>query len=228
MLTNNFTDSRAEQSGSNPLQRTAKWFSDRCGSLTASRAADALAVSAKTGKPLKSRQDLIDVLIAERATGIAQSVGTTWAMQWGIDHEAEACAAYEAATGEMVDLVGFIPHPDIPWLGASPDGLVGSDGLVEIKCPQTVTHLRRVAAGVPAPEYLTQMDVQLICTGRKWCDYVDYDPRLEARAPGLTLFVRRYQPTAEHLAATLEACKAFLGEVETQYKSLMNLEAANA
>ena len=127
----------------NPLQRTAKWFSDRCGCLTASRAADALAISAKTGKPLKSRQDLIDTLIAERATGVAQSSGTTWAMQWGIDHEAEAREAYEAATGEMVDLVGFIPHPDIPWFGASPDGLVGSDGLVEIKCPQTVTHLRR-------------------------------------------------------------------------------------
>ena len=81
----------------NPLQRTAKWFSDRCGCLTASRAADALAISAKTGKPLKSRQDLIDTLIAERATGVAQSSGTTWAMQWGIDHEAEAREA--KATG---------------------------------------------------------------------------------------------------------------------------------
>lgn len=207
----------------NPLQRTAKWFSDRCGCLTASRAADALAISAKTGKPLKSRLDLIDTLIAERATGVAQSSGTTWAMQWGIDHEVEAREAYEAATGEMVDLVGFIPHPDIPWFGASPDGLVGSDGLVEIKCPQTVTHLRRIAAGVPAPEYLLQMDVQLICTGRKWCDYVDYDPRLEAKNPELTLFIRRYEPAPEHLAGTLEACRVFLAEVDSQYRKLMNL-----
>lgn len=214
----------AEVTAGNPFQRTAEWLQERCGCLTASRAAAAFAVSAKTGKPMKSRQDLIDALVAERATGEAQSTGTTWAMQWGIDHEGEAREAYEAETGRMVDLVGFVHHPSIPWLGASPDGLVGDDGLVEIKCPATTTHLRRIVAGVPAPEYLLQMDVQLICTGRKWCDYVDYDPRLAARHPEAVLFVKRYEPAPERLQATLEACKAFLAEVDKAYASIFGKE----
>ena len=146
-----------------PLQQTAEWFRSRVGCLTASQARDVLERSKRDGKPLAGYQKLIDKLIAERVTGQSIGIGTTAAMQWGIDHEDEAREMYEASTGNFVDLVGFIPHPEIEWFGASPDGFVGTDGLLEVKCPDTTTHLRRIKEGVVPEEYRAQMLVQLLC-----------------------------------------------------------------
>ena len=205
----------------NPLQRTPEWLHQRAGCLTASRAAAVLCRSKRTGEPLQAYYDLRDQLIAERLTGDSIGIGTTAAMQWGIDHEEEARIAYQVETGEVVDLVGFIPHPTIKWLGASPDGLVGTDGLVEIKCPQTTTHLRRIAAGIVPHEYRPQMLVQMLCTGRRWCDFVDYDPRLTGAYEHYRLWVVRYEPTDDELKDAEEKCRLFLGDVEREMQKLL-------
>lgn len=205
----------------NPLQRTPEWLHQRAGCLTASRAAAVLKRSARTGQPLQAYYDLKDTLIAERIIGDTIGIGTTAAMQWGIDHEDEARAMYEANTGELVDLAGFIPHPSIPWFGASPDGLVGDNGLLEIKCPNTTTHLKRIAAGVVPDEYKPQMLVQLLCTGREWCDFVDYDPRLPDAFAHLRYWTIRFTPTTDELSAAEGLCKLFLEEVQADYDALM-------
>lgn len=206
----------------NPLQRTAEWLRDRTGCLTASRFADVMARK-RDGSPTKAYYDLIDTLIAERVTGDSIGIGTTAAMQWGIDHEDEARAEYEAQTGSFVDLCGFIPHPTVDWLGASPDGLVGSDGLVEIKCPySTVVHLRRIAAKVVPEEYRPQMLLQLICTGRKWCDFVDFDPRLIGGPyERLAFWTIRFEPTEEERQQALALAKDFLAEVDSKLCALL-------
>lgn len=208
-----------ETEGDNPLQRNAEWFAARRGCLTGSRVADALAVSAKTGKPLKARADLVEELVAERLTGNCAEHFQSAAMQWGTACEGAARDAYEAATGCMVDLAGFVHHPSIEWLGASPDGLVGDDGLVEIKCPTSTTHVHRLmnpAAGVE--QYRYQMMLQLACTGRKWCDFVDYDPRF--KAPAQQIVIVRFEPTPEELAAFLDKCRGFLAEVEAAVEQI--------
>ena len=206
----------------NPLQRTAEWFRDRTGCLTASRFADVLARK-RDGTPTKAYFDLIDTIVAERITGDSIGIGDAPALVWGRDHEAEARETYEAETGRFVDLVGFIPHPDIPYLGASPDGLVDDDGLVEIKCPfSTVVHLKRIRAGVVPPEYVPQMLLQCICTGRKWVDFVDYDPRLIGTPyEHLAFWTVGYTPTEEEKAAALEAAKTFLDDVDQAMKDLL-------
>lgn len=204
-----------------PLQRTPEWLHQRAGCLTASRAAAVLCRSKRTGEPLQAYYDLQDQIIAERITGDAIGIGTTAAMQWGIDHEDDARTAYEAHTGEVVDLAGFILHPSIPWLGASPDGLVGDDGLVEIKCPNTLTHLKRVGARVVPEEYKPQMLVQMLCTGRRWCDFVDYDPRLSGLYERHRFWTIRYTPTAQELEDAEVKCRAFLEEVEDEMQKLL-------
>lgn len=139
----------------------------------------------------------------------------------GRDHEDEARDAYEDATGELVDLVGFISHPTIEFFGASPDGLVGEDGLLEIKCPySTNVHLQRVAAGIVPEEYKPQMLVQLLCTGRKWVDFVSYDPRLSGAWSPAKLFFARYEPMQDELNTALEQCETFLAEVKTRFDAL--------
>lgn len=204
----------------NPLQRTAEWLHDRCGCLTASRAAAVLS-RRKDGKPTAAYEALIETLICERVTGQCEGSGTTAAMQWGVDHEDEAREAYEAVTGDLVDLVGFIRHPEIDFFGASPDGLVGEDGLLEIKCPySSAKHLQRVAAGVVPEEYKPQMLVQLLCTGRKWVDFVSYDPRLSGQWAAARLFKVRFEPTEDELSAALEECNAFLATVQERYDAL--------
>lgn len=205
----------------NPLQRTGEWLRARCGCLTASRAAAVLNRSKRDGRPLQAYFDLRDQLIAERVTGESIGIAPTAAMQWGIDHEADARAAYEARTSACVDLCGFIPHPSIKWLGASPDGLIDDDGLLEIKCPATTAHLRRIAAGVVPTEYKPQMLVQLLCTGRKWCDFVDYDPRCGGAYERYRLWVIRYQPTQEELEDARQKCVDFLIDVENEMRKIL-------
>lgn len=198
----------------NTLQRTPEWLAARRGCLTASRAADIL--PGRGGKYKESRRTLMLQLIAERISGRVKETGISAAMQWGIDHEDEAREAYEVETGNLVDLVGFILHPDVQNLGASPDGLVGEDGLIEIKCPETETHVAYILDGVPPAKYVPQMLQQLIVTGRKWCDFVSYDPR----AKGHELFIARYTPTDEERQAMLQEEKTFLAETNAAMERL--------
>ena len=142
-------------------------------------------------------------------------------MQHGTETEPLARAAYEALKDVLVDEVGFVPHPSIIMAGASPDGLVGTDGLLEIKCPNTATHIETLLSqGVPG-KYNTQMQFQMACTGRKWCDFVSFDNRLPAE---LQLFVKRV-PRDEVFIRLIEAeIVQFLAELDDKINKLMKVK----
>jgi putative phage-type endonuclease len=192
-------------------QRSIEWHQARLGHATGSRASDILA-----GKDTQARKGYITQLVTERLTGQSQDFYTNSDMQRGIDVEPVARAAYQASH-ELVDEVGFIKHPTILWFGASPDGLVGSDGLVEIKCPRSTTHLEYIQAKKPPAKYIPQMLAQLSCTGRKWVDFVSFDNRFPEH---LQLFVVRFQPSAEELEQFESKVKAFLSEVNNLMEQL--------
>jgi putative phage-type endonuclease len=172
------------------IQGSAEWKAIRVGKVTASRIADVVAKT-KTGWGA-SRANLMAELIAERLTGQAAEGFVNAAMQHGTDTEPQARAAYEFFTDATVDLIGFVPHPTIAMAAASPDGLVGLDGLVEIKCPLTATHIDTLLGQSVPGRYITQMTWQMACTGRTWCDYVSFDPRMP---PSMQLFVKRIYAT---------------------------------
>ena len=156
-------------------QGTDAWFQARLGKATGSRIADIVAKT-KTGYST-SRENYMAQLICERMTGkVAESYSNS-AMQWGTETEPLARAAYEVKTGLTVNQIGFVDHPSILMTGASPDGLVGDSGMIEIKCPNTATHIETLLSGKVPTKYLTQMTWQMCCTGRHWTDFVSYDPR---------------------------------------------------
>lgn len=160
-------------------QGTQQWFDARLGQVTASRIKDVVAKT-KSGYSA-SRKNYLAQLLCERMTRERQESYTNAAMQHGIDSEPYARSAYEMHCDGMVEEVGYIPHPTIAGSGASPDGLVGDDGLLEIKCPNTATHIEYLLAGEVPAEYKPQMSWQMACTGRKWCDFVSYDPRMPTK-----------------------------------------------
>ncbi|AKG07032.1 exonuclease [Moraxella bovoculi] len=157
----------------NILQRNDDWLTSRIGKITASRIGG-INAKPKTGKALN--ETLLEIL-SERLTGEKTEGFTSKAMQWGIENEPYAVTAYENETGLFVMQTGLIDHPTIPMSGASPDGLVGKDGLIEIKCPTSPKHTNTLLTGQVPSEYMPQITWQLACTGRKWCDFVSYDPR---------------------------------------------------
>ena len=168
-------------------QGTEEWKLLRLGKLTASRMADAMA------KPeTAARRNYIAQLVAERLTGQVAESFTNAAMAHGTEFEPIARAEYEIRTGNDVNLIDFVNHPTLEWCGASPDGLTGDDGLIEIKCPNTATHIDYLLGQKPPAKYVPQMALQLICTGRKWVDFASFDPRMPEKH---RLFVARYQPT---------------------------------
>ncbi len=202
-------------------QGTPEWFAARLGKVTASRVADVIAKT-KTGYSA-SRESYLVELALERITGTRQEGFTNDAMRWGTDNEPLARAAYEARTGELVEEVGLLLHPRIEQAGASPDGLVGLDGQIEIKCPNSATHVRTLRTGKPEGKYVTQMQWQLACTGRAWCDFISFDPRMPE---GLQLFVTRIKRD-DDLIKDLEAEVAkFLGELQAMVESLFTLKEA--
>lgn len=156
------------------LQRSEDWHADRCGKVTASR------IKGVDAKPIKGKAHnaLTLTILTERLTGVQEETKTTGPMQWGIDQEPYAIAAYENETGNFVIGTGLIDHPVIKMSGASPDGLVGKDGQIEAKCPSSQTHLNTILTKEVPAEYVPQITWQLACTRRKWCDFVSYDPRL--------------------------------------------------
>lgn len=190
-------------------QRSAEWYAARLGNVTASRIADVVATT-RNGYGA-AREGYMMELLAERLTGVSQEHYVNEAMLWGIEQEDFARAAYEADTGILMQEVGYIPHPEIPRTGASPDGLVGDHGLVEIKCPTTKTHLRFILDGVIEPDYEKQMCWQLECTGRKWCDFVSYDPRLPEN---VRMIKCRYIPEPQYLDYLRDEVRKFLAELD--------------
>lgn len=197
------------------IQGSPEWFAARLGKVTASRVADVIAKT-KSGWGT-SRTNYAAELVAERLTGQPAQGYTNAAMQWGIDMEPEARRAYEFRIDTDVVQIGFVPHPTIAMSGASPDGLVGDDGLVEIKCPSTATHIDTVLSGKVPDKYVVQMMWQMACTGRSWCDFVSYGPRMPE---AMRLFVIRYVRDDDRITDLGLSVINFLNEVESTVTAL--------
>jgi putative phage-type endonuclease len=195
-------------------QRTDDWFAARLGKVTASRVADVIAKT-KTGYGAGRANYMAD-LVVERLTGQKASSFTNAAMEWGTEQEPNAKAAYAAKTGILVEDVGFIDHPTVAMSGASPDGLA-EDGLVEIKCPNTATHLEYIFDGKPPQKYITQMQWQMACAGKPWCDFVSYDPRLPER---LQLLVVRVPRDDDYIKMLEQEVTTFLQELDDKLNKL--------
>ena len=196
-------------------QRTEEWFTARLGKVTASRVNDVMAKT-KTGYSA-SRDSYMTQLVLERITQTKAESYTSAAMMHGVEQEPFARAAYEAAQGVMVEEVGFIPHPTIDMAGASPDGLVGDDGLVEVKCPESKGMLETLLTKKVPAKYFAQMQFQLSCTGRQWADYVVFDPRMPPKAQ---LFVTRIPRDNEFITEMEAEIVKFLAEVDSQVQQL--------
>lgn len=203
------------------LQRSDDWFAARCGKVTASRVADLMAKT-KTGYSA-SRQNYMAQLICERLTGKTAESFNSAAMQRGTDKEPEARAIYMLESGEIVEECGLVIHPDMPDFGASPDGLVCADGLLEIKCPNTWTHLETLKTGKPKGEYLTQMQAQMACTGRQWCDFVSFDDRLP---DDIAYFCKRIPRDDEFIGVMLAEISIFLGDLQSELDQINMRRAA--
>ena len=199
-------------------QQTDEWFAARIGLVTASRISDVMAVL-KNGQEAATRKNYRAQLVAERLTGTKAESYSNAAMQWGTDNEPIARSAYEVDAGCFVDEVGFVPHPVIDGTGASPDGLVEGEGLVEIKCPNTATHIDYLIANEVPSEYQYQMLWQMECTGRKWCDFVSYDPRMP---DDLQLFVIRFNFDEARVATIRQSVLVFLDEIDSTIEKLNN------
>lgn len=197
-------------------QGSAEWLNARCGLVTASRISDVL-TKIKTGEAA-SRAAYRAQLVAERISGKPSESFTNAAMAWGTENEPFARAAYELAKDVEVEQVGLIRHPEIIMAGASPDGLIGDDGLIEIKCPNTTTHIEYALSGKPPTKYQNQMLWQMECTGRKWCDFVSFDPRMPE---GMQLFIVRFERDQERIEQMKTEVIAFLAEVEKEIGALI-------
>ena len=197
-------------------QGTPEWFAQRCGKVTASRVADIIAKT-KTGAAA-SRGNYMAQLVAERLTGQPAESFKSTAMQFGTETEPMARMAYETQIGMLVDEVAMIPHPTIEMSGASPDGLVGHDGLVEIKCPNTSTHIETLLDEKVPSKYVTQMMWQMACTGRAWCDFVSFDPRMPE---DMQLFIKRVPRDNEKIASLETEVVKFLGELDDLLAKLL-------
>lgn len=202
-------------------QGSPEWLAMRVGIVTASRVKDVMELLKDPKKESEKRAKYRKELIWENLTGLTFPNFVTKAMENGSYNEPFGRAEYELKFGVDVDLVGFALHPSIKKFGASPDGLVGKDGLIEIKCPGPMAHIETVLTGEIPPEYQWQMLGELVCTEREWCDYVSYDST--GRMPEKQkLFVKRFYRDKERIARMEAEVIKFIGEME---KALADLKA---
>lgn len=202
------------------IQGSPEWFAQRLGRVTASRLADVVA-KGKGGAEAATRATYRAELVAERLTGKAAEGFTNAAMKWGTECEPLARAAYEAEYGLLVTETGMVTHPNIPMSGASPDGLVSIDGLIEIKCPETKGHIETILSDKAPTKYIPQMQWQMACTCRAWCDFVSFDPRMPF---DMQMFVRRVFRDDDLIAEYESAVVAFLAEVDNTVARLIALK----
>ena len=203
------------------VQGSPEWHQARLGKVTASRISD-VAAKIKTGWGA-SRAKYMGELIAESLTHEPTPSFSNAAMQHGTDTEPQAAAAYAFYTDAELELVGFVDHPKIDQAGCSPDRLIGKDGLVEIKCPQTSTHIDTLLGGSIPKKYIDQMQWQMACTKRKWCDFVSFDPRMP---PETQLFIQRVERDKERIKELEEMVVEFLFEMNEKIDRLIKLENA--
>lgn len=197
------------------VQGSPEWLAARAGSLGASEVPDAIAKT-KTGWGA-SRANVMAAKITERLTGKPAETYTNAAMQWGTQTEPDARAAYEFMRDVDVELVGLVKHPTIAGSHASPDGLVGSDGLIEIKCPNSATHIETLLNQEVSGRYVTQIQWQLACTGRQWCDFISFDPRMPA---SMQLYVQRVERDQARIDELEDIVRGFITELEAKIKDL--------
>jgi len=197
------------------VQKSPEWYAARCGKVTASRIADLMAKT-KTGWGA-SRANYMAELVAERLTGTVAESYVNAAMEHGTKTEPEARAAYQFFIGADVEEVGFVLHPIIDDSGCSPDGLIGKDGMIEIKCPNTGTHIETLLGSGTPDKYIKQIQWQMRCCHRTWCDFVSYDPRLPTR---MQLFTQRIPRDDVMIAEIEQEVLAFLKEVEAKVSAL--------
>lgn len=204
-MTETIFDPRSVEQGSDI------WKQLRLGHVTASNVAEVMS-KGKNGAEATGRYKYKVRLVAERLTGQSPESFTNSAMEWGVEQEQFACIAYEEKINTLVDKTGFWLHPTIKWVGVSPDRLVGENGLLEVKCPNTTTHLDYMFADKVPSEYVKQVQCQLWVTGREWCDFISFDPRLPQRNQ---LFIKRVQRDEELIKEMETEIVKFLEEVET-------------
>lgn len=190
-------------------QGSTEWFAQRLGKVTASRVSDVMART-KSG-PAASRKNYMMELLCQRLTGNREEGFTSAAMLRGIELEPLARSAYEIRTGNDVREAEFILHPEFPDIGASPDGFVSEDGLLEIKCPNTAQHVACLRSGEPDGKYWWQMQCQMYCTERLWCDFVSFDDRLPEE---LQIFIARVERDEDAIETMRDEILEFLGELE--------------
>jgi len=196
-------------------QGSDEWFQARLGKATASRIKDVIAKT-QSG-PAATRANYLTELVIERITGVKEEGFTNGFMAWGTDQEPEARRRYESEKGILVQEIGFVDHPTIPMSGASPDGLVGSEGILEIKCPSTKTHIETLLADKIPPQYVAQVQWQMACTKRSWADFVSFDPRMPENAQ---FFCVRVSADSDYIKTLEEEVVKFLAEVEETIKQL--------
>ncbi|MBP27884.1 lambda exonuclease family protein [Methylobacterium sp.] len=206
------------------IQGSSQWLDARAGKATASRIADILTVK-RDGKPTAERERYLMELVGERLTGVATSHYLTGPMLEGQEREPQAADAYAFLFGVDLDQVGFVEHPRIAMAGASPDRLVGADGLLEVKCPTLRTHLDTLLTGQIPEQYLPQMRFQMSATGRQWCDFASWHPSVPAH---LRLWVKRLHRDDAQIAKDEAAVVAFLAEVDARVAKLLGTDQAEA
>jgi putative phage-type endonuclease len=197
------------------IQGTREWHQARLGKLTASRIADMMAKT-KTGYGA-SRKNYTAELVIQRLTGTVPETYTNAAMQWGTDHEPQARDLYAMINDVEVREVGLALHPRLSEAAASPDGLVSEDGLVEIKCPNSATHIETLLTEKVPQKYQLQMQFQMACTERQWCDYISYDPRMPT---GMVMWTKRVERDDRLISDIENEAIKFLREVDEQVEAL--------
>lgn len=204
-------------------QNTIEWREARAGKITASRMCDVMAFGKRDGKPLKARQDYIGDILAELLTGEPKEQAHAKPLDWGHDVEDAARAIYEAETGEIVQRVAFMQHPLLPYIGCSPDGLVGADGQIQIKCPANpAVHIATLRDGMP-DEHIAQVQGEMFVTGRAWSDFVSFDPRMP---PHLRIYCQRIARDQAYIDTLAEACASLWAEVQSLLNELEAMKCA--
>jgi predicted phage-related endonuclease len=203
-------------------QRSEAWFAERAGKITASRMHDVMLPrdrepfksGPRKGQPKPPPKALTDYayqLAAERLTGRPRKQIKAAALQWGQDVEPAAVAAYQAETGEIVTMCGFVQHPEYDFIGASPDFLVNDDGGGEIKSPESSeVHLETLLVGLP-PEHIEQIQGGLWVTGRQWWDFVSFHPDFPDH---LRTYIQRVQRDDSYIAQLESACLQMEADVQ--------------
>lgn len=197
-------------------QGSVEWRLARVGKVTASRVADVVR-SVKSGGYASSRANYMAELTCERLTGAPTQGFVNGAMQWGTDQEPNARSAYELREGVWVEQTGFIDHRTIQMTGASPDGLIGDVGMIEIKCPNTATHIDMLMNGKIDQDYIIQMQWEMLCADRLWCDFISYDPRLPER---MRLFVHRVHCDYKMSMSLTKEVMKFLDDLDARMRWL--------